>query len=63
MSEIREMSSEDREKRLEEIKTELSKLKTMINAGGSIENPGRIKSLKKAIAKILTVIREEEIKS
>ena len=32
MSQIREMSREDQEKRLEEFRTELSKVKTMINA-------------------------------
>jgi large subunit ribosomal protein L29 len=55
------MSSEDREKRLDEMKTELSKLKTMIHAGGSIENPGRVNELKKTIARLMTVIREEEL--
>jgi len=63
MSEIREMSAEERSRRLDELRTELSKLKTMIHAGGSVENPGRIKALKKAIARVLTVIREEELKA
>jgi large subunit ribosomal protein L29 len=63
MSEIREMSAEERSRRLEELRTELSKLKTMIHAGGSVENPGRIKALKKAIARVLTVVREEELKA
>jgi len=63
MSQIREMSREDQEKRLEEFRTELSKVNTMIKAGGSIENPGRVKALKKTIARVLTVIREEELAS
>ena len=61
MSQIREMSREDQEKRLEEFRTELSKVNTMIKAGGSIENPGRVKALKKTIARVLTVMREEEL--
>jgi len=60
MEEIREMSNEDREDRLQEFRTELTKLQTMIKAGGAIENPGRTKVLKKTIARILTVINEEE---
>ena len=60
MEEIREMSNEDREDRLQELRTELTKLQTMIKAGGAIENPGRTKVLKKTIARILTVINEEE---
>jgi large subunit ribosomal protein L29 len=63
MLEIREMSAEERSRRLEELRTELSKLKTMIHAGGSVENPGRIKALKKAIARVLTVMREEELEA
>jgi len=63
MSQIREMSREDQEKRLEEFRTELSKVNTMIKAGGSIENPGRVKALKKTIARVLTVMREEELAS
>jgi large subunit ribosomal protein L29 len=61
MSQIREMSREDQERRLEEFRTELSKVNTMIKAGGSIENPGRVKALKKTIARVLTVMREDEL--
>jgi large subunit ribosomal protein L29 len=61
MSQIREMSSEDRDGRLDEMKTELSKLRTMISAGGSVENPGRVKELRKTIARLKTVMREEEL--
>ena len=60
MEEIREMSNEDKEDKLQELRTELTKLQTMIKAGGAIENPGRTKVLKKTIARILTVINEEE---
>ncbi len=63
MSQIREMSREDQERRLEEFRTELSKVNTMIRAGGSIDNPGRVKALKRTIARVLTVMREEELAS
>ena len=62
LDEIREMTPEQRKQKLEEIKTELSKIKTLIKAGGSIENPGRVKVLKKAVARIETVINEEASK-
>ena len=48
--------------KLEEIKTELSKIRTLIKAGGSIENPGKSKALKKAVARIETIIHEEASK-
>lgn len=60
MEEIREMSNEDKDDKLQELRTELTKLQTMIKAGGAIENPGRTKVLKKTIARILTIINEEE---
>jgi large subunit ribosomal protein L29 len=53
------MSSGDRTKKVNEFKTELLRLKTMISAGGTVENPARVKALRKAIAKILTVEHEE----
>ena len=63
MMEIREMSPEERRRRLEELRTELSRLRTMISAGGSVENPGRVKALRRTVAKMLTVRREEELKA
>lgn len=59
--EIRDMSSEDRTKKLGELRTELLRLKTMIRAGGTIENPARVKALRRAIAKILTVENEQKL--
>lgn len=63
MQEIREMSPDERDRRLDELRTELSKLRTMINAGGSVENPGRVKAIRKAIARILTAMKEDEPKA
>ena len=59
VKEIRQMSSEERKKRLSEFKAELVRLKTMIKAGGSIDNPMRIRELRRTIARIKTIEREE----
>ncbi len=59
LKDIREMSSEEREKRVMELRTELLRLKTMVKAGGAIDNPARVRELRKAIARILTVENEE----
>ena len=59
MEQIRAMPFEEREERLQELRTELIKIQTTIRAGGAIENPGRIREIKKTIAKILTVNNEE----
>jgi len=61
VKEIRDMSSEEKMKRLNELRTELLRLKTMIKAGGTIENPARIKELHKAIARILTIEHERKL--
>jgi large subunit ribosomal protein L29 len=61
MKDIRSLSTEDRAARIEEMRTELVRLRTMIRAGGTVENPARIKQLRKTIAKILTVEREEKL--
>ncbi len=57
--EIREKSSEDLKKTLDEMKVELFDLR-FARATGSIENPMRIRELKKSIARILTVLHDRE---
>ncbi len=62
MSEIRSMSPEDRARRLIELKIELMKLNAVIKAGGAVENYSRVREIRRTIARILTVQREEELK-
>ena len=61
VEEIRKMSREERFKRLAELRSELLRLRTQA-ARGTLENPARIREIRKAIARILTVEREEEIR-
>jgi len=61
VKEIRDMSHEDRVKKLGELQTELMRLKTMVKAGGSIENPARVRELRKSIARILTIDSEPKL--
>jgi ribosomal protein L29 len=63
IKEITSMSAEDRTKKLVELRAELSRLRTMTHAGGSVENPTRIYELRKAIAQVLTVENQEKKKS
>lgn len=60
MKEIREMKPEERLKRLRELRVELSKLRTTVESGGTIENPARIREIRRTIARILTVQKEEQ---
>ena len=57
---IREMSSPDLEKELGELKTELFKLKFSLATNG-LDNPMKIKEVKRDIAKINTVLTERKI--
>ena len=60
ISKITEMSSPDLEKELGELKTELFKLKFSLATNG-LDNPMKIKEVKKDIAKINTVLTERKI--
>ena len=59
MNEIRELSAEDLDKKLAELKEELFNLRFQM-ATGQCENP-MIHEIKKSIARIKTVQRQNEI--
>jgi len=60
LKDIRDMSSEKRKEKITEFRTELARLKTMVEAGGSIDNPTQIRELRKTIARLLTIEAEEK---
>jgi len=57
---IRKMTREEREKRLQELRAELARLKAQAHRG-SLENPSSIRKIKREIARILTVMNEEKL--
>jgi large subunit ribosomal protein L29 len=61
LKDIKSMSAEDRDKKLSELRAELARLKTMVRAGGAVENPARIRELRKAIAKLITIKNEDKL--
>jgi large subunit ribosomal protein L29 len=61
VKEINALSAEDRANKLADLRVELARFRTMVNAGGAVENPTRIRSLRKTIAQILTVENEQKI--
>ena len=60
INKIREMSSPELEKELGELKTELFKLKFSL-ATNTLDNPMKIRDVKKDIARINTVLTERKI--
>jgi len=61
MKEIATMSPEDRVQKLIDLRAELTRLRTLVKAGGAVENPTRIRLIRKTIAQILTVENEQKI--
>ena len=61
LKEIKAMSSDDSTKKLGELRTELARMRTMIKAGGAVENPTRVRELRKTIAQILTIENEKKL--
>ena len=59
--EIRDLSSEEILKKIEEYKEELFNLR-FSQATGSLEKPSRIRELRKLVARMKTILRERELK-
>ena len=57
--EIREFNPEERRKKLQELKSELMHERGVSAMGGSSPSPGKIRQIRRNIAKILTIMREE----
>jgi len=57
---LKEMSTPDLVNRYTELKLELSKERGQMAIGGSPTNSGRVREIRKTIAKILTELKERE---
>ena len=60
INEIRKMSSPDLEKELGELKSELFKLRFSLATNG-LDNPMKIKEVKKDIARVNTILKQREL--
>ncbi len=56
------MSEEQIEEKLVELSTELGKMKSQVRSGGAPENPGRMREIRRTIARLET-IRAERAKT
>ncbi|MBU0898845.1 MAG: 50S ribosomal protein L29 [Nanoarchaeota archaeon] len=63
---LRKSSEKDLDKKLKELKLELAKEKANTKIGGSVTSPGKIKEIRKTVARIETIKnelkRETEVK-
>jgi len=60
-SELREKSQEELNQELNELKSELFKLRFQF-ATNQLENPMQLKEVKRSIARVKTIMRERELK-
>ncbi len=60
-SEVRELTTEELESKLKDLKAELFNLRFQL-AINQLDNPMRITAVKKDIARINTILRENELK-
>jgi len=60
--EFRNLSPEEVKNRINELKKELMKENVHISSGTTPSNPGKLKQIKKNIARLLTIIKEKEVK-
>jgi len=62
LKELRSSNPQDLKVKLGDLKAELFNLRFQL-ATGQLENPMRIKQVKKSIAQIKTILREEELRA
>lgn len=62
LKELKSSNPQDLTTKLGDLKAELFNLRFQL-ATGQLENPMRIKEVKKSIAQIKTILREEELKA
>ena len=60
MHELRELSSDELEERLKQLKDDLMHERGVAAMGGAPASPGKIRALRKNIARIKTILREAE---
>ncbi len=53
--EMKQMLPEERKKKITELRAELTTIRTSVKSGGTVENPSRVKELRRTVARLLTL--------
>ncbi|MEM7816120.1 MAG: 50S ribosomal protein L29 [Candidatus Aenigmatarchaeota archaeon] len=61
--EMRKMESRELDRKIAELRLELAKQKASIKIGATVSSPGRIRQLRKTIARGLTIKKEKSIRN
>lgn len=59
---LREMNPKEMQEKLKELRLEFSKEIASSEVGGSVKSPGKIREIKRTIARILTIKKEKGVK-
>ncbi len=60
LSEIKSLNEKESLEKVKELRTELAKEKALLASGTKSEKPGRIRNIKRTIARILTTVNENK---
>jgi len=52
--EMKQMLPEERKKKILELRAELTTIRTSVKSGGTVENPSRVRELRRTVARLLT---------
>jgi large subunit ribosomal protein L29 len=63
VDDIRDMDVSEIDEKIEELKQELLKINTTIASGGAPENPGKIKAIRRTIARMKTIRAQKGVKA
>lgn len=61
--EMNQLLPEEKKKRVTELRAELAQLRTSVKSGGTVDNPARIRELRRTIARLLTALNQTPIPS
>lgn len=59
--EMSQMLPEERVKKISELRAELTTIRTQVKSGGTVENPARVRELRKAVARLLTIQNQKVV--
>ncbi len=55
---MNQLLPEEKRKRVTELRAELAQLRTSVKSGGTVDNPARIRELRRTIARLLTALNQ-----
>ena len=58
---MNQLLPEEKRKRVTELRAELAQLRTSVKSGGTVDNPARIRELRRTIARLLTALNQTPV--